>query len=169
GLGAVTLLEEPQAAFYAWLDDQGDRWRRQIRVGDLILVCDVGGGATDFSLIAVAERDGDLTLERVAVGEHILLGGDNMDLALARLAQQRLEAAGHKVDSWQLHGLWHQCRLAKEALLSDPSQRERPVTLLGRGSKLIGGTITTTLTIDDVNQVLAGGFFPAVASTEMPA
>ena len=77
-----------------------------------------------------------------------------MDLALARLLQQRLEAAGHKVDTWQLHGLWHQCRLAKEALLADPSQRERPVTLLGRGSRLIGGTITTSLTRDDVNQVL---------------
>jgi molecular chaperone DnaK (HSP70) len=169
GLAHVTLLEEPQAAFYAWLEALGDRWRRRVKVGDLILVCDVGGGTTDFSLIAVAERDGDLTLERVAVGEHILLGGDNMDLALARLAQQRLEAAGHKVDSWQLHGLWHQCRLAKEALLSDPSQRERPVTLLGRGSKLIGGTITTTLTIDDVNQILLDGFFPTVTSQDLPA
>jgi len=169
GLAHVTLLEEPQAAFYAWLEALGDRWRRRVKVGDLILVCDVGGGTTDFSLIAVAEREGDLTLERVAVGEHILLGGDNMDLALARLAQQRLEAAGHKVDSWQLHGLWHQCRLAKEALLSDPSQRERPVTLLGRGSKLIGGTITTTLTIDDVNQILLDGFFPTVTSQDLPA
>ena len=85
GLENVTLLEEPQAAFYAWLDAMGDKWRRRIGVGDLILVCDVGGGTTDFSLIAVAEQDGDLALERVAVGEHILLGGDNMDLALARL------------------------------------------------------------------------------------
>ena len=90
----MTLLEEPQAAFYAWLDALGDCWRRRVAVGDLILVCDVGGGTTDFSLIAVGERDGDLALERVAVGEHILLGGDNMDLALARLLQQRLEAAG---------------------------------------------------------------------------
>ena len=169
GLKHVTLLEEPQAAFYAWIDGLGDSWRRRVAVGDLILVCDVGGGTTDFSLIAVAERDGDLALERVAVGEHILLGGDNMDLALARLLQQRLEAAGHKVDTWQLHGLWHQCRLAKEALLTDPSQRERPVTLLGRGSRLIGGSITTALTIDDVNQVLLDGFFPAVPSSEMPA
>jgi molecular chaperone DnaK (HSP70) len=169
GLARVTLLEEPQAAFYAWLEALGDRWRRRVKVGDLILVCDVGGGTTDFSLIAVAERDGDLTLQRVAVGEHILLGGDNMDLALARLAQQRLEAAGHKVDTWQLHGLWHQCRLAKEALLGDPEQRERPITLLGRGSRLIGGTITTTLTIDDVQHILLDGFFPAVGRDEMPA
>ncbi len=162
GLKHVTLLEEPQAAFYAWIDGLGDSWRRRVGVGDLILVCDVGGGTTDFSLIAVAERDGELALERVAVGEHILLGGDNMDLALARLLQQRLEGRGHKVDTWQLHGLWHQCRLAKEALLTDPSQRERPVTLLGRGSRLVGGSIRTTLTIDDVNQVLLDGFFPAV-------
>ena len=86
GLEHVTLLEEPQAAFYAWLDAQGDGWRRRVRVGDLVLVCDVGGGTTDFSLIAVGEQDGDLALERVAVGDHILLGGDNMDLALARAA-----------------------------------------------------------------------------------
>lgn len=169
GLPQVTLLEEPQAAFYAWLDAQGDAWRTRVAVGDLILVCDVGGGTTDFSLIAVGERDGDLTLERVAVGEHILLGGDNMDLALARLLQQRLESAGHKVDTWQLHGLWHQSRIAKEALLTDASVGERPVTLLGRGSRLVGGAITTALTIDDVNQVLLDGFFPAVASSDMPA
>jgi hypothetical protein len=169
GLEHVTLLEEPQAAFYAWLDAMGEKWRRRIGVGDLILVCDVGGGTTDFSLIAVAEQDGDLTLERVAVGEHILLGGDNMDLALARMLQQRLEAQGHRVDSFQLQGLWHQSRMAKEALLNDPSTRERPVTLLGKGSKLIGGTITTTLTLDDVNKVLLEGFFPRSGSEDMPA
>jgi len=169
GLRNVTLLEEPQSAFYAWLDATGDSWRRRIAVGDLILVCDIGGGTTDFSLIAVAEQDGELVLERVAVGEHILLGGDNMDLALARLLQGRLEAAGHRVDTFQLQGLWHQARLAKEALLNDPTQVERPVTLLGRGSRLIGGTISTTLTIDDVSHVLLDGFFPAVRSDEMPA
>ena len=169
GLENVTLLEEPQAAFYAWLDALGDKWRRRVAVGDLVLVCDVGGGTTDFSLIAVAERDGELTLERVAVGEHILLGGDNMDLALARLLQQRLEADGHRIDTWQLHGLWHQSRLAKEALLTNPKKRERPVTLLGRGSRLVGGAIKTALTIDDVNQVLLEGFFPAVSSDAMPA
>jgi molecular chaperone DnaK (HSP70) len=169
GLDHVTLIEEPQAAFYAWLDAAGDGWRRQVTVGDLVLVCDIGGGTTDFSLIAVREHEGDLSLERVAVGEHILLGGDNMDLALARLLQQRLEQAGHRIDTVQLHALWHQSRLAKESLLADPSQRERPITLLGRGSKLVGGTITTTLTLDDVNQVLLEGFFPVSARGEMPA
>ena len=114
GLKRVTLLEEPQAAFYAWLESQGEQWRNRIKVGDLVLVCDVGGGTTDFSLIAVSEENGDLALQRVAVGEHILLGGDNMDLALARLLQQRLEAEGHRIDTYQLQGLWHQCRAAKE-------------------------------------------------------
>jgi molecular chaperone DnaK (HSP70) len=169
GLEQVTLLEEPQAAFYAWLDSMGDRWRRRIGVGDLILVCDVGGGTTDFSLIAVSEQSGDLALDRIAVGEHILLGGDNMDLALARLLQQRLEAAGHRIDTWHLHALWHQSRLAKEALLADPAQTERPVTLLGRGSRLIGATMSTALTRDDVDQVLREGFFPSVSSGDMPA
>ena len=169
GLEHVTLLEEPQAAFYAWLDALGDGWRRRVKVGDLVLVCDVGGGTTDFSLIAVGERDGDLALERVAVGEHILLGGDNMDLALARLLQQRLESAGHRVDTWQLHGLWHQARLGKETLLANPALAQHPVTLLGRGSRLIGGTITTTLTPDDVNATLLEGFFPVVPSDAMPA
>jgi hypothetical protein len=169
GLEHATLLEEPQAAFYAWLQALGDRWRRRVAVGDLILVCDVGGGTTDFSLIAVSEQEGELLLERVAVGDHILLGGDNMDLALARLLQGRLEGAGHRVDTLQLQGLWHQARLAKEALLDHPAIPERQVTLLGRGSRLIGGAITTSLTIDDVNQVLLDGFFPAVRSEEMPA
>jgi molecular chaperone DnaK (HSP70) len=139
GYQHVTLLEEPQAAFYAWLASQGDGWRRRIKVGDLVLVCDVGGGTTDFSLIMVSEENGELTLKRVAVGDHILLGGDNMDLALARVLQQRLEASGSRVDTWQLHGLWHQCRIAKEKLFESPKTQNRPITLLGKGTKLIGG------------------------------
>jgi hypothetical protein len=169
GLSRVTLLEEPQAAFYAWIDAQGDAWRKLVRVGDLILVCDVGGGTTDFSLITVSEEDGELSLKRVAVGEHILLGGDNMDLALARLLQQRLEEDGHRVDTWQLQGLWHQCRLAKEKLFADPKSQKQPVTLLGKGSKLVGGTVKTELRREDLERVLADGFFPVVGRDEMPA
>lgn len=169
GLRQVTLLEEPLAAFYAWLDSQGDGWRRRVKVGDLVLICDVGGGTTDFSLITVSEEQGELALKRVAVGDHILLGGDNMDLALARLLQQRLVALGHRIDTWQLHGLWHQCRMAKEELFDSPQLQNRQITLLGKGSKLIGGTITTELARQDLDQVLVDGFFPEVASSEMPA
>ena len=169
GLTNVTLLEEPQAACYAWIESAGDRWRRQLRVGDLVLVCDVGGGTTDFSLILVSERDGDLALERVAIGDHILLGGDNMDLALARLAQQRLEDDGHRIDTWQLQTLWHQCRVAKETLFAEPDRDEHPVTVLGKGSRLIGGTIRTTLRRSDLDQMLLDGFFPLVGSADMPA
>jgi hypothetical protein len=169
GYQHVTLLEEPQAAFYAWLENQGKSWRRRIRVGDLVLVCDIGGGTTDFSLIMVSEENGDLTLKRVAVGDHILLGGDNMDLALARLLQQRLEASGSRIDTWQLHGLWHQCRFAKEQLFQSPKSKSRLITLLGKGTKLIGGTIKTELTREDLDQVLIEGFFRRVVSTELPA
>ena len=169
GLKRVTLLEEPQAAFYAWLESQGEEWRNRIKVGDLVLVCDVGGGTTDFSLIAVSEENGDLALQRVAVGEHILLGGDNMDLALARLLQQRLEAEGHHIDTYQLQGLWHQCRAAKEQLFEHPKSQKQDVTLLGKGRKLVGGTIKTELLREDLNRVLVEGFFPKVNSDEMPA
>jgi hypothetical protein len=169
GLARVTLLEEPQAACYAWIDSAGDAWRRRLRKGDLVLVCDVGGGTTDFSLILVSERDGDLSLERVAIGDHILLGGDNMDLALARLVQQRLEQDGHRIDTWQMQTLWHQCRVAKETLFAHPDRDEHPVTVLGKGSRLIGGTIRSVLRRDDLGRVLLDGFFPKVAASEMPA
>jgi Hsp70 protein len=169
GLPHVILLEEPQAAFYAWLETQGEGWRERIKVGDLVLVCDVGGGTTDFSLIAVSEHEGELELKRVAVGEHILLGGDNMDLALARVLQQKLEAGGQRIDTWQLHALWHQCRIAKEKLFDDEKSQKQPITLLGKGTKLIGGTISTELMRDDIDRVLLEGFFPKVASDEAPA
>jgi hypothetical protein len=169
GYDHVTLLEEPQAAFYAWLESQGDAWRHRIRVGNLVLVCDIGGGTTDFSLIMVSEESGELTLKRVAVGDHILLGGDNMDLALARFLQQRLEASGNRVDIWQLQGLWHQCRMAKEKLFESPKTQTLPITLLGKGTKLVGGTIKTGLAREDLNQILVEGFFPKVGSDELPA
>src|SRR5262249_3202980 len=143
GLAHITLLEEPQAAFYSWLGHQGDGWRNQLEVGDVVLVCDVGGGTTDFSLISVGAEEGNLHLERVAVGEHILLGGDNMDLALAHQVRARLEQAGTKLDNWQFAGLVHGCRGAKESLLEKLDQPSAPVTILGRGSKVIGGSIKT--------------------------
>ncbi len=113
GLENVTLLEEPQAALYAWVESLGDAWRKQVSPGDVILVCDVGGGTTDFSLIQVGEDDGNLSLDRLAVGSHILLGGDNMDLALAVALQRQLLQEGKKLDRWQLVALTHSVRLVK--------------------------------------------------------
>lgn len=169
GLQNVTLLEEPQAAFYAWLESQGDNWRRKITVGDLVLVCDVGGGTTDFSLISVSEDAGDLTLNRVAVGDHILLGGDNMDLALARLLQQRLETEGTHVDLWLLQGLWQQCRIAKEHLFENPDSPHHDVVILGKGRKVVGNTIKTRLSREDLNRIIVDGFFPRVEKNDSPA
>src|SRR5207244_4323914 len=114
GLEHITLLEEPQAAFYAWIDANGDDWRKHVEVGDVVLVCDVGGGTTDLTLIAVSEEAGQLALTRVAVGDHILLGGDNMDLALAHAMSQAFAGRGIKLDAGQMQQLWHACRLAKE-------------------------------------------------------
>ncbi|MDQ2713121.1 MAG: Hsp70 family protein, partial [Acidobacteriota bacterium] len=113
GYPEVTIIEEPQAAFYAWIA-RNRNWREQVKPGDLILVVDIGGGTTDFSLIAVTENAGELQLERVAVGEHLLLGGDNMDLAVARLAEQQFTQKNIKLDPIQFHSLWQQSRAAKE-------------------------------------------------------
>lgn len=168
GLEKITLLEEPQAAFYAWLENNRDTWRKQVRVNESILVCDIGGGTTDFSLIQVSEESGELTLRRVAVGDHILVGGDNMDLALACLVQARLAEKGVRLDAWQFRGLWHTCRTAKEKLLSNPEQEAEPVVILGRGTSLIGGTIRTELTAKELESAIVDGFFPLVESTEYP-
>lgn len=160
GLEHITLLEEPQAAFYAWIEASHDHWRKQVEVGDVALVCDVGGGTTDLTLIAVSEEAGNLVLTRVAVGDHILLGGDNMDLALAHSAAQAFAAKGTKLDAGQMHMLWHSCRSAKERLFTEVGLASAPVTVLGRGSRVIGGTIKGELSRADVEQVLVEGFFP---------
>ena len=168
GYKNVLLLEEPQAAFYAWIQRHPD-WRRRVTVGDLILVIDIGGGTTDFTLIAVTEEKGELQLERAAVGEHLLLGGDNIDLALARFIEQQLSAKGAKLDALQLYALWQQCRIAKEKLLEEDSKKnEQAVTILGKGTGLVGGTIKTKLSREDLNRILLDGFLPLVSSHEMP-
>jgi len=169
GLNNITLLEEPQAAFYAWIESLDDKWRRKIKKGDLVLVCDIGGGTSDFSLINVSEKDGDLDLERIAVGNHLLVGGDNMDLALAYSIHRKMALKGKKLDSWQMRGLWYNCRRAKENLLVDPDSNEYPVTILGRGSSLIGGTIKTSLSKKDVNQIVLDGFFAKCDKNSKPA
>ncbi|MDR0965192.1 MAG: Hsp70 family protein [Myxococcales bacterium] len=168
GLKDVTLLEEPQAALYAWVEALGDRWRDEVSVGDLILVCDVGGGTTDFSLIAVVEQDGELALSRVAVGDHILLGGDNMDLALALALQQTLLAQGKKLDRWQLTALTHGARVAKEKLFANPELDAVPITVPSRGSSLIGRSLSVDLTRATLTQLLVEGFFPEVEVDSVP-
>ncbi len=168
GLENVTLLEEPQAAFYAWIEGSKDTWRKQVEIGDAILICDVGGGTTDLTLIAVSEEDGNLALSRVAVGDHILLGGDNMDLALAHQVTQQLAAKGTKLDAGQQLMLWHACRAAKEKLSADPSLASTPVTVVGRGRSVIGGTIKSELARADVERVLIEGFFPKCGRDAVP-
>jgi molecular chaperone DnaK (HSP70) len=162
GFDRVTLLEEPQAAFYAYLAARGDAWRKDLAPGDVVLVCDIGGGTTDFSLIEVAEAGGSLALERIAVGDHILLGGDNMDLALAALAGKQLADAGKTIDAMQQRALVHACRRAKETLLGADPPASVPISILGRGSKLIGGTLKAEVTREQAESFLVNGFFPAV-------
>jgi molecular chaperone DnaK (HSP70) len=161
GFERITLLEEPQAAFYAYLAARGDRWREDLKPGEIVLVCDIGGGTTDFSLIEVADQDGALALERVAVGDHILLGGDNMDLALAATVQRDL---GKPLDAMQQRALVHGCRRAKEALLGADRVESVPIAILGRGSKLIGGTIKAEVTRAQAEALLVDGFFPKVGA-----
>ncbi len=160
----IVLLEEPQAAFYAWIERNPD-WREKVGVGDLILVIDIGGGTTDFTLIAVREQAGEIALERIAVGDHILLGGDNIDAALAHHLAQDLP----KLDSIRFHALWQHCRAAKEKLLAEgATQKEETVTLLGRGTGVVGGTIKTKLKRVDLERILLDGFLPAVTIDEEP-
>ncbi len=168
GFQSVTLLEEPQAAFYCWIVTHQEHWQRQVRVGELILVCDVGGGTTDFSLITVTETPTGPGFRRVAVGDHLMLGGDNIDLALAHHVERKL--GGLRLDSEQWSALRFACRKAKEKLLLDqrPPIERWPVTIAGRGSKLIGGSIQSELTRDEVREIAIGGFFPMVDRGAQP-
>jgi len=169
GYTNLTLLEEPQAALYSWIQGSEGRWRKEVKPGDIILVVDVGGGTSDFSLIAILERDGVLEPHRIAVGDHILLGGDNMDLALAHLVARKLAANGTQLDAWQMRALTYGCRSAKEKLLADASVDTWPIVVPSRGSKLIGGSIRTELTRDEVTTFILDGFFPQVDASARPA
>ncbi|WP_417880601.1 Hsp70 family protein [Vibrio sp.] len=168
GFQHVTLLEEPQAALYSWIDSNSAAWREQVELGDLVLVVDIGGGTTDLSLVSVTEQNGNLALERIAVGEHILLGGDNMDLALAYRLKMTLAQQGKQLQPWQVQAMAHLCRDAKEALLNDRTLASVPIVVPSRGSKLLGSTLKTELTQQDVEQTLLEGFFPKVAVNEHP-
>ncbi|MEQ1884572.1 MAG: Hsp70 family protein [Bryobacteraceae bacterium] len=165
GYRNLILLEEPQAAFYAWIERHPD-WREQVNVGDMIVVIDIGGGTTDFSLIAVNEQGGEIQLERIAVGDHILLGGDNVDAALTHHISQGLPK---KLDTAQFHALWQQCRTAKEKLLDEGNtDAEHPITVLGRGTGVVGGSMKTVLKREALEKILMDGFFPQVSLDEEP-
>ena len=168
GLNQLTLLEEPQAAFYAWLDALGDGWRDRVRPGERVLVADVGGGTTDFSLIEVVDENGQLGLSRVAVGDHLLLGGDNMDLALAVASAKLLTGGSGKLDPSQWQRLAHSARQAKEQLFERPDLASAPVTLLGRGSRVIGGTQKIDLPRAVLEGTVLDGFFPACDLSASP-
>jgi molecular chaperone DnaK (HSP70) len=168
GYGRMTVLEEPQAALYSWIQSSEGAWRKQVQVGDMILVVDAGGGTTDLSLIAVIEQDGNLELHRVAVGDHLLLGGDNMDLALAHVVAGKLAAQGTPLDPWQIRALTHGCRGAKESLLSRAEAQSVPLVVPSRSSRLIGGSVRTELTREEVTATLVEGFFPRVEAGARP-
>ena len=169
GLGKVVLLEEPQAAFYAWTAQSGSDWRKQVGPGDIVLVCDVGGGTADFSLIAIAGKEGNLEVERISVGEHLLLGGDNMDLALAYTLQAQLEEAGKNIDAYQFLALIHGASRAKVQLFSDSSLSEVSIAVPSRGSSLFAKTVSTKLDRTTLEAVVLEGFFPLTSITELPA
>lgn len=154
------LIEEPQAAVYAWLHAQAESWRDQLKVGDRLLVCDVGGGTTDLTLVSVMDEAGELGLHRVAVGKHLLVGGDNMDLAIAHQAAELFQSKGVSLDAWQSVSLWHSCRQAKEVLLADDAPSNHKVSVLGRGRRLIGGTVSIKLEREKVRELIVNGFFP---------
>jgi len=165
----LVLLEEPQSAVYCWLQETGDRWRKLLKVDDHLLVTDIGGGTTDLSLITVVDEGGELVLKRLAVGDHLLVGGDNMDLSLAYHAAGLFEKKGLHLDPWQSVSLWHSCRAAKEALMDPEGPEEHTISVLGRGSKLIGGTVSIEMKKSDAQNLLMDGFFPKCEINDQPA
>jgi molecular chaperone DnaK (HSP70) len=165
GITKLTLLEEPAAAFYSWIANNFARSRKLLFDGQIVLICDVGGGTTDFSLIRVS-RDGDkIDFTRTAVGKHLLLGGDNLDLTLAWLAESKL---GKQLSLRQRSGLRRQCSAAKELLLSDPRRQSVEINVLGGGSSLIGGTLKTEITRAEALELTLEGFLPVTPLGEKP-
>ncbi len=169
GLNRLYLIEEPQAAFYAWLNTHAQQWQSLISPGQMILVCDIGGGTTDFTLIRVQPAGPDseqVQFHRVAVGNHLILGGDNFDLALARYVEHKLQAKANESDQAFVAENWEQlvaaCRLAKETMLHDHAPESYSIHIARRGSRLIGGALQVTLTAEEIDRVLVDGFFPQV-------
>jgi molecular chaperone DnaK (HSP70) len=169
GLPHVVLVEEPQAAFYAWLHDHRDRWESQVTPGQKILVCDIGGGTSDFTLISVRRAaDDKIQFHRIAVGDHLILGGDNLDLALAHHLERKISAAS-RLDPRRFATLVRLCRSAKETLLGATPPDKLTITLPGGGSRVIGGATQVPLTGDEAIQILVDGFLPRVPFDAKPA
>lgn len=164
GLTNVTLLEEPLAAFYSWLITNENDWHNHIKPGELIFVCDVGGGTTDFTLIALQETDGSPRFQRIAVGDHLILGGDNIDLAIARYIEKKFHQTS-LLRSDQLKVLCHLCRKAKENILNNLSDQER-ITMVGEGSSLISGTLNAIISRSELETIILDGFFPLVKNLD---
>ncbi len=163
GLKHVKLMEEPLAAFYAWLYQHEKDWHKIMKPGQLIIVCDVGGGTTDFTIIAVVEGENGLCFNRLSVGEHLMLGGDNMDLTIARNIEAQLCGRPGQLDSKRWHLLTHQCRKAKESLLSEKQDiQEMDITLMGAGGKLIASTLKSSINTTQIEKLVLDGFFPSV-------
>ncbi|MBN8440600.1 MAG: hsp70 family protein [Thauera sp.] len=171
GLPRLRLLEEPQAAFHDWLFRHRGSLAAELAQSRLVLVCDVGGGTTDLTLIQVepsADGSGPPRLTRIGVGDHLMLGGDNMDLALAHLVERRLGAAGERLSAARLSQLVQRCRVAKEQLLADEAPERVTVTLLGAGAKLVGGARSVELSREEAMQLLVEGFLPLGSPDELP-
>lgn len=169
GFRHLTLLEEPQAAFYSWIAQHEQEWQSLFKNGERILVCDVGGGTTDFSLIEIQAKEGALTFQRMSVGDHLLLGGDNMDAAVAHYLEQKLVDAGYpKLDSNQWLQLLAESREAKENLLSSTKKLEDlyAVVIQGTGSSVIKGSMSTSISRQELNQLIEQGFFGKYSLTE---
>ncbi|CAN7721558.1 Hsp70 family protein [Caballeronia sp. LjRoot31] len=167
-LPALRLLEEPQAAFYDWLFHHRATLGAELAQTRLVLVCDVGGGTTDLTLIKVHFEDGEPQLTRIGVGNHLMLGGDNMDLALAHLVETRLAKEQTRLSAASLSQLVERCRAAKEQLLGAQPPDSVAITLLGAGARLVGGARTTELSRQEVEQIIVEGFFPMGSLDELP-
>ncbi|PSW21451.1 molecular chaperone DnaK [Photobacterium sanctipauli] len=169
GLDNILLLEEPQAVCYDWYAKNKDNAEALLKDIPLIMVCDVGGGTTDLSLIKVGTKDEKLTLDRIGVGDHLMLGGDNIDLALAHKAEQRLHGGNKKLSASGLSKLIQQTRKVKEQLLSGNAPETAKVTMLGSGSRLIGGAKSIDLSREEVHQIALDGFFPQTQFSDQPS
>lgn len=166
GLKKLTLLEEPLAAFYAWVAEHQEALGEHLRDGDIVLICDIGGGTSDFSLIRAHVHDGEVDFERTAIGEHLLLGGENLDLALVRRVEEQI---GIKLSRRQSQALRVTCSAAKERLLNEQNLDRLPINILGGGRAVVGQMISSELSRDQVHELVINGFLPLTASDEMPA